>query len=60
MKDKGGKKYRYNVKKLVDDIEPEKCYHKVTYLDDFASKPHNYFFSETDFIAALDRYNHFT
>ena len=28
------------------------------HIDGFASKPRNCFFSETDFIAALDKYNH--
>ena len=28
------------------------------YIDNFASKPDKSFFSETDFIAGIDRYNH--
>ena len=28
------------------------------YIDGFESRPHDSFFSETDFIVKLDRYNH--
>ena len=32
--------------------------HNMKYINGFMSKPRNSFFAKTDFIAALDRFNH--